>query len=899
MNIDGYDLVSFFTRSDYQHGGSMIYVKHDVKYSVTGLDCSRYARQLIFECSAILLKIDKCKYCIISVYRPPSGNLDTFFDVANDFLRFCMEKNSNIVFCGDLNINFLQDSNEKRLLLDFFNNFNLSETSLEPTRIYINKNSRTSSSKIDYLAVNHSHESKTVIVQPNIGDHLATVHTFKIPLITKQSDIPYQNRDLSEHNLNLLKHCLTLMPLDRLYELDKDVNVIYNEILNMILWAVETNCPIREKKRKNSNKKEWLTPEIIHNGTELKKLFWLARNTGDVQVFDLYKDKKRKHKQTIVNAKKENNVKILMNSDNRQKTLWSMVNPNLGRNKNLQKIELGTNNIIISEPSQVATIFADYFETITEKSLENKFGLNRSKNCTLSRNTLINSFFLNPVEKSEIINIITKMKNKNSTGVDCISIKIIKSIKEIIVEPLQYLTEIMFETGKFPTDLKTGVVVPIHKKLDPTDASNYRPITILNVLAKILERILYNKLTSFLNKYAIITDCQHGFCAGRSTESAAADLMEFIYKKLDDGDYVAGLFFDLSRAFDSLDHNFLIHKLQRYGIRGNSLQLIESYLEGRKFLVRVSDCTSELKDIDTGVPQGSVLGPLLFILFVNDMPEHVFGSTKIMFADDTSMVVSAGSPEELKQKVGSIVSDFGNWCNTNKLILNIEKTVFVNFRASKSKPLVELVDLTVSTEVKFLGIYIDENINWLSHINYVCNKLSQGYFALTRLKHEFDKKNVLNIYYSLAYSHLTYNVILWGNSVHAQRVFIAQKRIIRIMFGLNYGESCRPVFLSRQIMTFPCIYVFKTILFIKRHLNKIDNNSTFHNYNTRNARALSMDSHKLSKFEKSPLYSGKKLYNKLPKSVQLLKETAFKSAVKNILIKGSFYSVQEFLSAAL
>lgn len=241
----------------------------------------------------------------------------------------------------------------------------------------------------------------------------------------------------------------------------------------------------------------------------------------------------------------------------------------------------------------------------------------------------------------------------------------------------------------------------------------------------------------------------------------------------------------------------------------------------------------------------------------------------VMFADDTSVVVSARSSEELTDKIYLTIREFGEWCARNNLILNTEKTVYINFRTSRLRPEVHLDNnLASSRSAKFLGLYLDEYLSWTSHIDYVSRKINAGYYAISQLRDLVDEPALVNIYYSLVYSHLSYNVILWGNATNSQRIFINQKRIIRLIFRLKSMSSCKPVFRENKIMSFPCLYIYKTLLHIKRKSSEFKTNADFHSYNTRSARALVLDKHKLKKFEKNPAYIGKKLYNKLPLRVQ-------------------------------
>ena len=357
------------------------------------------------------------------------------------------------------------------------------------------------------------------------------------------------------------------------------------------------------------------------------------------------------------------------------------------------------------------------------------------------------------------------------------------------------------------------------------------------------------------------------------------------------------LFFDLSKAFDTVNKEILNSKLYSVGIRGNILLWLTSYMENRSLRVRLSDQESDTFNVALGVPQGSVLGPLLFMLYVNDLPSYMEHGHVTMFADDTTITVSAVTLEELHIKINSIIESLSAWCQRNKLILNEKKTVCLNFHLQKTLPENFMInDIVLSDSVKSLGIFLDAKLSWCKHIDHVCSQLNKAFFAMLQLKSTLDKEGLINIYYAMAYSHISFNILAWGKVSECERVFICQKRIIRLIFDLKTNESCREIFIGKRILTTPSIYILKCVTFAKNNLALFTKRSAYHNYPTRDGNLLSVPSHHTSSFKRSSMYNCITLYNALPKNIRDIHDNLkFKIKVKKYLSNKGYYNLSDFI----
>ncbi|KAK9877197.1 hypothetical protein WA026_016945 [Henosepilachna vigintioctopunctata] len=658
-------------------------------------------------------------------------------------------------------------------------------------------------------------------------------------------------------------------------------------------------CPMKRYDSTNKSK-QWITSEVRDASIKLKNLYWLHRILETRDSLRQYRTFKLTYRVLINNAKRKFNDKILSNSTNINRSVWKIVNGETGRKKNtMNKITLSMGEDECSEPGKVANAFGEYFSKVAARSLEEHYGGSLSRSCTSSKMRNENFFFL-PVMGNEILSTIKGLKNKKCTGTDYMTARILKHVAALVSEHLAHLINLSIASGRFPSVLKVATVIPVHKKNDPNIISNYRPVSILSVFSKVIEKIVFDRVNNYLNKYKIISNNQHGFRAGRSTQTAAVSLVGYVHECLDAGLHVAGFFFDQSRAFDCLMFGFILDKLYNLGFRGIFHDWLGSFIGGRSVVVRVQNGLSGNYGSTLGVPQGSVLGPLLFLLFINDLPEQVKAERIIIFADDTSFAISAPSHEELSSRCKVLLTDYIEWCRKNSLLLNLDKTECIYFSTNSLHRDVlsfvyDDVILTSKPHTRFLGIYVDSRLRWCDHVDQLCRRLNSAYYAIYRIKKSLPVDTLLSVYYGLFYAHMDYNIILWGNSVDVGRVFLSQKRVVRLMFNLGPRESCKKSFVDKNMLTAPSLYIFRCLLYIRENECSLPRLADSHRYLTRYGDLMALPKHRSSRFESSPLYQGRKLYNHLPPEVRSLPYPLFKIKIRKQLLRKGYYSVGEFL----
>ena len=388
-----------------------------------------------------------------------------------------------------------------------------------------------------------------------------------------------------------------------------------------------------------------------------------------------------------------------------------------------------------------------------------------------------------------------------------------------------------------------------------------------------------------------------GFRRGVSTTTAIIHVLNLLYKNLDQHKKCVGIFLDLSKAFDLVNHEILVDKLEGYGVKGKALDWFKSYLDNKRYYVYVNNCKSHNLKSTIGVPQGSILGPLLYIIYVNDFRFN----NSIMYADDTSLLICEPKMVEVTNNANTQLQQRQQWYKENNLILNSKKSSFIRFNISNNKhdnSLLIKIDGTSLEQrngTKFLGLHISDNCSWTVHIEAICKKVATVCYCINQLRKTIDQSTLLMFYYAHFHSVISYSIIAWGSSEESERVFKMQKRAVRHIVGVNQRIHCKPIFTRLDILTLPSVYILQLLIYAKSEINQINHLNKNHDYNTRNSLLLEIPQHNLH-LEKSPEYMAIKAYNKLPNKYKISNEKVFKQNIKKLLLSKCYYSVSEYFS---
>jgi hypothetical protein len=400
------------------------------------------------------------------------------------------------------------------------------------------------------------------------------------------------------------------------------------------------------------------------------------------------------------------------------------------------------------------------------------------------------TIFLDPVTPNDVINTISKIKSKNSLDHNNFSTKLLKLSADNVVIPLTHVINLSLLNGIVPNDMKIAKVIPIFKSGDRAQFNNYRPISILPTFSKILEKIMAKKLFTFLESCNQLYQHQYGFRPGHSTIHPIIQLLNKIAHENDKitKNNTLSVFLDLSKAFDAISHEKLLRKLENMGIRGVANMWFASYLMNRKQFMNIYDTTSSLANISFGVPQGSILGPILFLIYINDIYKATHLDV-LCFADDTTISFSSSHIDTLYNTMNIELDLLNNWFMANKLSLNVNKTKYILFRPVSQHKEINNHSLTINNQqieriintsntksFKFLGIHIDETTSWKFHIYHRCTKISRANYIINKVKRVIPISCLQTLYNSIIQCHINYGIQTWRSSNRIDRVYKLQKK---------------------------------------------------------------------------------------------------------------------------
>ena len=791
ISIDGY-VIQRKDRNRYG-GGVCAYIRKDIAFN-TRPDLSNEDMEGLF--IDILLPKTKPILCGVIYRRPTQYN---FYDVLETTLSASESfTNSETIILGDFNTDVCPRNKHplRKKLLSICDMFSFDQVIKDFTRIC-----STTATIIDLILVSDSDKiSQSGVIDSGISDHNIIYCTRKgsRDCIGKHNSATFRSlKNYSKESFHQSLLGSDWSPVT----LSDNPNDAWHSFKSIFISCLDNVAPVRTVRIKQRSE-EWVDSEVLECIKARDKAYHKFKSDKSEENFQIFRKLRNKANSTIVNAKKTFFKSSLENNKNDSKSLWKCLK-GLGlpskRGQTSSNIGLNVDGNIIFDKSIVSEKFNSFYTSVADKlvsklpSCLNIFGSNFVFNYYSSKGVKPDSFSFYIVSESKILKYLNSLSPNKATGLDGVPSRFIKDCASIIAGPLSHIINLSIIQGSVPDDLKSARVVPLYKKNDKTDVGNYRPVSILSVVSKVLERVIYDQLDQYLSQNSILYEFQSGFRQGFSTDTCLIHLTDYIRFQMDKGQLVGMVLLDLQKAFDTVNHPILLMKLKAIGLSESSIRWFTSYLSDRRQTVDLSGSFSPMSRISCGVPQGSILGPLLFLVYVNDMPAAVTNKL-LLYADDSGILVSAKSKQEIEVLLSHDLNRLSQWLICNKLSLHLGKTESILFGSRQRLKSQTQLDISCNGQsiqstkaVKYLGATIDQNLSFDSMASSVIHKSN------SRLKFLYRKSKFLTghtkrlLVNSLIQCHFDYASSAWFLGLSQQlkgKLQVAQNRLVRFILGL-------------------------------------------------------------------------------------------------------------------
>jgi hypothetical protein len=890
VQIQGYNSFRTFNQLN-QNDGLVVYID-----STIDVVCEQILLGGVANCLSLTFSRADCRYNILAVYRSPSSDLSQFVSALTDYYNAICDQDLKQILVGDTNCNILniKQGTENERYFD-----NLYELHFHSC---IDKITRPdSNSCIDHCFVKNVNISlvKSAVMTSAITDHylvgVSIIEHFNTHVQGRTVDFVKvinwkQLRDsLRNHNWQELL---------QLNNVDLSAEMLTNTIKELISNATFEK-PVNAKFTKL---KPWITAGLVRSIRERDRLskklksqpFNAFLRNRYIQYRNLLNTLIRRTKYDYYKAKIEE-------AGSNAKKFWSLLNEVAGRPGHRPKFPLGQfiQNVDVATTEQVKTVcntFNDCFASVGSV-LADQIQPNAPIVVDDADHAVDAVFTLQPVTREQLIMIVSSLRGGSSPGWDGISTKFVKENINELIEPIMHITNQSIRSGRFPNIYKIAKVIPIYKSGLKSSISNFRPISLLSVFSKIIEKSVKIQLTNYLESLSLIASNQYGFKTDKSTSDALFSMISLVHEEIAKGNRVLVIFLDLAKAFDTVHREKLLKKMEYAGFSDATLNWFVSYFDARSQVVSISNVDSEMKNVDFGVVQGSTLGPLLFLLYINNITKLRIEGGLFLFADDTAVVSVGRTWDEAFARASLDLLKLKSWFDQNVLTVNIAKTkclpVYFRKDSGPERQVLRMhscgdhravacgcEEIEKVKEYKYLGILISHNLSWSSHILHIKQRLRKLLYAFSQLGRVLSVDHCRSAYYSYAQSILQYGILVWGGVSTAvlEPLAVTQRALIKTILKKPVRYPTEELFLEFRVYNVRQLYIKTLVLFIRNNKNPIFQNLE-HHYSTRYKERIGITIPKitLTVGSTNPYYLAHIVYRNLPPD---LKQTENVTLVK-------------------
>ena len=876
-------------------GGLIFYVKKDLAQHTKIIENISTVTENIEQLWISIGKPNNGTKIIASIYRPPSGNLQMALKELTNSSTFVQDNyHGEMTLMGDFNVDYkARNTPAFKLLKTFERDFNLTQLIKVTTR-------PCSKTCLDLIFTNMDYINASGILNINISDHLPVF------IIKKKSKNPsdktnircrsYVNYDKQKFQENIKRNNKWR---DFWNTEETNPDKMWKIIEEIIEQEANQQCPFKDVKI-NDNTPNWLNKELLSEINHKDHLYRKAKKTNNPGDWDLFKKKKNEVKKLLATAK-DNFVKNKLNeAEGNPRKFWRTINniSGLGKNKKNRKCTKIIDEMGKTHENLEAAAFLNDFYVNVGPSLAKKHDQKWVKeNCKIN---VTASFNFSWVTEFEVKRLVKEICITKSSAIDNINTKLLKDAFEVLTFELTYLYNCCLQTGTFPNSWGLSKVTPIPKtNTNSTKAADWRPISQIPLPGKLLEKIIHAQLSSYIEMNNILSKNQYGFRKDLSTSIAIFDVLKVLFENWNDKKYSGCVFIDFSRAFDSIDHCILMEKLKLYGLDETPLNFVKSYMSCRKQTTTVNGFSSPQLPVTYGTAQGSILGPLIFILYVNDIFETLEEKNSVvMYADDTLLISRADNINEVSKKAQKALQSISKWCHANKLSINLAKTKYMVVKHDKlnNVPELELDGCKINTvhQYEYLGMIMDDKLAMNNYLDVTWKKTNAKIGILAKIRRYISEKTATRIYKSMIRPHLDYIdfVIESGSADRINKLNNIQKKAIRRI------EYCVTPENRIEIKTLQEKYDIEDLnLRRKRNIVKImyaqstlveNKKEDYANMTLRSSKKVKMKNNFTDKTKvyNSPHNRGLRLWNELPPDLQKEKDKhTFKKHLKSYKFK--------------